>query len=269
MQIDTRMFLPNLSPEMYYGNTALGSSKLKAFAESPLSYAKYANMEDTPSLAFGRAAHVYNLEPEHFYDDYAIMPEGLRRGTKAYKAWKGENLARIELSEKDFQKITEMNEALLGSYAKDYFTAPGLIESSILWEHEAYPESPEYPFKIKCKGRLDKLLSDGETIIDYKTCTDISERALRNQMHTYKYWLQEAHYTSGFKKIFPKRNPRMIFVFQEKTSPYDVCVVRVTDRDYKIAIQEYENIMERLAICHINKDYPGQHQEILEWSFGY
>lgn len=263
-----QMFLPNLSPEMYYGNSALGSSKLKAFSESPLHYAKYEFNEDTTALAFGRAAHSYNLEPETFYDNYCIMPNGMRRGTKAYKVFKSEHLNRTELTEKDFSKIIAMNEALLNSYAKDYFEAPGLIEASLFWEHEAYPESPDYPFRIHCKGRLDKLLDDGETIVDYKTCTDVSLKAITNQMRTYKYWLQQAHYVKGFKKIFPDRNPQMVFIFQEKTAPYDVAVVTIAEADLVEADDRYDRTMEQLALCCINKDFPGRHDGIIEWSFG-
>ena len=263
------IFLPNLSPEMYYGNVSLGSSRLKAFAESPLHYLKYAEMPDTPSLRFGRAAHCYNLEPEYFYDEYVVLPKGLRRGTKAYKAFKSEHLTRAEISESDFNTIVAMNEALMQSCAKDYFTAPGLIESSLLWDYKAYPESPEYPFTIQCKGRLDKLLDDGETIIDYKTCADASLKGIKKQMKTFKYWLQEQHYVEGLKNIFPKRNPRMIFVFQETKAPYDVAVVRVADEDFREARERYEQLMEQLALCCINHDFPGRHEGIIEWSFGY
>ena len=263
-----QMFLPNLSPEMYYGNSALGSSKLKAFSESPLHYAKYTELEDTPSLKFGRAAHSYNLEPKYFYDEYCIIPQGMRRGTKAYKAFKSEHLTRTELTQKDFDKIVAMNEALMNSCAREYFEAPGLIESSLFWEYQAYPESPDHPFRIHCKGRLDKLLTDGETIIDYKTCADVSLRAVIKQMKTYKYWLQEQHYVDGLRTIFPDRKPRMIFVFQETKAPYDVAVVMVADEDFKEAREHYEQLMERLALCHVNNDFPGRHDGIIEWSFG-
>lgn len=238
--------------EEYYNSDALGSSRLKAFTESPLHYLKYKDMEDTPALQFGRAAHCYILEgSEAFNEEYTIMPEGMIRRGKDWESFKARHPAKTFISKKDFKQIVEMRESLLRSDAYEYIDAPGKIEVSLFWEEQG----------IKCKGRLDKLITGSaiDTMVDYKTCADASVEACLKSMKKYKYWLQEAHYGAGYHQV-TGRDIEAIFIFQEKVSPYDVCLVRVADDSSPTAYTSREFYLNSLTTAIKNNDFPGRNK---------
>lgn len=251
----------DMGPEQYYGSDALGSSRLKAFAESPLHYEKFGEFKDTPALAFGRAAHVYILEGvDVFNESYAVMPDGMIRRGKEFTKFALKNQGKILLKIDEMDIILEMHEALMKSEAAVFFKKKGKTEVSLFWEHKG----------IQCKGRLDKLIK-GESIdimVDYKTCLDASEAGCRRSIERYKYWLQEAHYGSGYHQI-TGRDLEAVFIFQEKTSPYDVCMMRVSDHASPIAYERWQEYMLHLEQCINKKDFPGRNhgKGITEWEF--
>jgi hypothetical protein len=251
----------DMPPEQYYGSTALGSSKLKAFAESPLHYDKFHMEEDSDSLAFGRAAHMYILEgAEVFHKHYAIMPEKMIRRGKDYEIFIARNPGRDIITATNFKHILGMQSQLMKSEAAKYIEAEGSIEVSLFWTGKKN--------KIKCKGRLDKLIprENIDLIVDYKTTASAEEYKCMRSMSDYKYWLQEAHYGTGYHQL-TGRDCEFLFIFQEKTAPYDVCLVRMTDQSSPIAYQKHTELMAKLKCCLVNKEFPGRNTGIKEWNF--
>lgn len=252
----------DLPPEEYYSDDSLGSSRLKAFAESPLHYKKFGEFKDTPQLAFGRAAHVYVLEgPEVFARHYAIMPEGMIRRGKQYEAFVALVSGKEIIKPEEFQHILGMREQLLESDARDLILREGYTEVSLFWEQ----------YGIRCKGRLDKLIpaTDGPDImVDYKTTVSADPAKCLRAVETYKYWLQEAHYGIGYSDITEKELDA-IFIFQEKTPPYDVCMVRVSNDAGFRAYDMQDSYMLSLAGCIERNNFPGRNagKGILEWGF--
>jgi hypothetical protein len=251
----------DMPPEQYYGSSALGSSKLKAFADSPLAYSKYEDMVDTPELSFGRAAHCYILEGvKAFNKQYTIMPNGMQRRGKDYTSLVEKSMGKDLIKQQDFDRMIEMKDALMESDACKILKKPGMVEVSLFWEHNG----------IKCKGRLDKLVK-GKSIdlmIDYKTCASAEEYKCMRSMEDYKYWLQEAHYGTGYHKV-TGRDIEAIFIFQEKKSPYDVCLVKMSDSASPVAYKRWEDLMDSLAGCIKSKKFPGRNagKGVVEWGF--
>lgn len=251
----------DMPPEQYYGSDALGSSKLKAFAESPLHYHKFQMEEDTEDLAFGRAAHMYVLEgAEMFHKHYAIMPEKMIRRGKDYEIFIARNPGRDIISAANFANILGMQSQLMKSGAAIYIEAEGFTEVSLFWTGKKN--------KIKCKGRLDKLIlrENIDLIVDYKTTQSAEEYKCARAMSDWKYYLQEAHYGTGYHQL-TKRDCEFLFIFQEKTAPYDVCLMRMTDESSPIAYQKHLELMAKLKCCLVNKDFPGRNTGIKEWGF--
>jgi hypothetical protein len=255
----------DMPPEQYYGSPALGSSKLKAFAESPLHYHKYAEMEDTPALAFGRAAHMYVLEgPEIFKENYVVMPEGMIRRGKDYDKLLERAEGKTIVNATEFQHMLGMREQLMNSEAKVYIEAEGAIEVSLFWTMS----------KIKCKGRLDKLIlrevldTPMDLMIDYKTCASAEAHKCMRSISDYKYYLQEAHYGVGYHRL-TKRDAEMLFIFQEKVPPYDICLMKVSDGASPLAYEQHGKLIKKLGKCLKTKEFPGRNADrgIIEWGF--
>lgn len=261
-------WLPNLSAEEYYGmKDRLGASRLKAFFESPLHYHRFEDAGDTPSLRMGRMIHKMVLEYEEFFDDYIVQPSEYKtKNSKGYKDWLSlQDPNREVITEREFGQASEMLLALKGSYVGKY-VENGLAETSVLWDwHSAEG------MRIRCKGRLDYLIqqeSKVDLIVDYKTCTSAKPSDVLRSMGVYKYWLQECHYVSGYRKAFKgDRDARIMFLFQETKSPYDVCAVMVDQESFELGMQRYEELMEELVVCRVEERYPGRTETVLSWGF--
>jgi ATP-dependent exoDNAse (exonuclease V) beta subunit len=265
----TEAWLPDLPADLYYPSTRLGSSKLKAFTQSPLHYKKYDQAGDTAALSFGRAAHVFVLEGKEQFDKEFVIAPKVNKNTKIYKIWAIEQAGKQIISQKDYDTIVAMREALAESYAAPLLYEDGHIESSLLWTHKAKPFGGEDTFNIPCRGRIDKLLvrNDGEVMLDYKTCLSANPYDIYRQISKFKYWLQEAHFGSGFEHT-KKKKTRMIFLFQEKSPPYDVFVIELSNESRELAANRYNQIMNDIAECYINDSFPGQNSSIGVWDFG-
>lgn len=243
-----------LSPDLYYGYDAVGSSKLKAFAESPLHYHKYEDKPDTAALKFGRAFHCL-MESEKYFNRYYITYEG-RSNAVANKHLKQDSREMIKIE--DYEKIIDMRDSILRSSARDYLIEEGFPEVSIIWKDGT----------LECKGRIDKILPAREKhlMIDFKTIQSATPSDCLRAIATHKYWLQEAHYISGYKKV-TETDAEMLFIFVEKTSPYDVCVVRLSDAARAEALERYKVIMKDLKSHVKSGEWPGRCSEVLEWEF--
>lgn len=259
-------WLPHLSADEYYASDRLGASRFKAFSDSPLHYLKFSQKEDTPAMRSGRMIHKAILEQDEFFDDYVIRPDGLgAKNTKAYKAWwSDQDQSKEPITEAEFQQCAEMYEAIMSSYVSKYLTTNGLAETSVIWNHEC-----TNGYRIKCKGRLDYLVmqdSKVDLIVDYKTCASASESKVMRSMRDYKYYLQEQHYVSGYEKAWHgDRTARILFLFQEKTAPYDVCAVMVDDESFEDGRVIYRELMDGIAECELNKSYSGRNSDIKMW----
>jgi hypothetical protein len=109
-----------LSNEEYHADTsAISKSGLDLVHRSPAHYyaAKLdpdrpAEKKDTPALRFGRAFHTLVLEPDLFFQEYAVLPEKVDRRTKAGKeAWaefEAELGGREALTAEDGQRLGAM-----------------------------------------------------------------------------------------------------------------------------------------------------------------
>jgi len=257
----------DMPPNDYYSMVdRLGASRFKAFLESPLHYLKFADKPDSPALRLGRMIHKAILEYDEFFNEYIVKPEDIgAKNTKAYKAWyEDQDQHKEVISVAEWQQCEAMREAILSSYLSEYFTSKGFAESTILWNHQC-----KNGYKIKCKGRLDFLIKQKnkcDLIIDYKTCTDASPSSIYFAMKNYKYHYQEAHYVSGYEKACKGRTARILFIFQEKTSPYDVGACMVDNDTFLETKKTYQDEMDNLSDCIVNKKFFGRNSGILQWS---
>lgn len=80
---------------------------------------------------------------------------------------------------------------------------------------------------VWCRAMVDNAPADARLpLIDFKTCEDASPAAVRRSIETYGYDVQMAHYLETWHAASGERRD-FLFIFQEKTAPYEVCVARL------------------------------------------
>ena len=102
----------------YRDHEGVSRSELNIIRTKTPMHMKYAMehpAEDTPALLEGRATHKYILEPDTFFDEFAIAPVCDRRtkeGKETYAAFLEESEGKDVITEEAFAKCKEMAEAL-------------------------------------------------------------------------------------------------------------------------------------------------------------
>lgn len=228
----------------YRDAEGISKSQLFHIAKSPLHF-KYAQenpTEDTASLLFGRASHKYILEPESFFDEFAVLPKVDRRtkaGKDAIAEFNLANAGKEAISQEDFEIIQEMQRAIESNPLAVSLLC-GDHEQSYFWTDSDTGEA--------CKCRPDCLTEymGKKIIVDYKTCDSCQDGHFERNCRKYGYDVQAGMYTEGmFCNTYDKYG--FAFVAQEKKAPYAVRVYICTD-DY--IEQGYDRFRELLGIYH-------------------
>lgn len=205
--------------------------------------------KETKALLEGRAAHKLILEPDEFFDEFAVCPQCDRRtkeGKEIYAKFLTESEGKEVLPAESYEMIQEMAEAIKkNGIAMRFLQGQGALhELSYFWED---PETGE-----ACKVRPDCISSvDGKKyIIDYKTTESCADGAFERSVRKYGYKFQSGMYREGvFQNTFEDYG--FAFVAQEKKAPYAVRVY-ICNEDF---IQEgYEQFRAAIAKYHWCKE---------------
>lgn len=235
---------------------AVRRSALWEMRKSPAHYlyAVTHQEEPTPALLFGIAAHKFILEPEDFWNHYAIAPAVDRR-TKEGKAVYAEFLETLgdksTITTGDMRIIQDMDAAIMMHPTARELLKAGRHEVPITWTD---PETGEL-----CKCRPDVLLADykGEPyIVDYKTTTSCEAGAFERACRYYGYKLQAAMYSEGvFSQTLEPH--RFAFVAQEKAAPYAVRVYFCDPGFIDEGAALFHDLMRRFHECKQSGIWPG------------
>jgi len=259
-----------MTEKEYRNNPAISRSELWWIDRSPeyFKYRKNTPIEPTPALLFGQVAHKLLLEPESFYEEFAVAPNVDKRTKVGKEAW--ENFMydcgdRTPVDAGTFEQASDMIAAArLNQLVNDLLA--GQHEIPLFWTD---PDTD-----VACKCRLDAMIRDENRvpiIVDYKTATDASYKAFMRDVINYGYYFQAAMYSEGVihnglcprlikgkpkkrwkkdpetgkRKYFtetPEKivmggsegeiiHPRWIFIVQEKNEPYSVNIFEM-DMDF-------------------------------------
>tara|TARA_B100001094_G_scaffold191420_1_gene185281 strand:+ start:3134 stop:4042 length:909 start_codon:yes stop_codon:yes gene_type:complete len=231
------IYFPAISNHDYHNSAGISSTTIRKFGVSEL-HAIKEEMEHTPALRFGSAAHSYIVEGEQaFLNEVAIisgsMYSAANKETVAECAEKGITC----ISPKDFETIKAMKENMIpygdkllhpteNEYPSHDFTYP--YERALFW----------YEDDILCKLKADVVrhpdtpMHDPKDVIvvDYKTTKSCNPDSFLTSVRQYGYHYQAAWYTRGFEKAgFNVKE--FIFVAQEKKSPYATKVFKIDTGD--------------------------------------
>jgi hypothetical protein len=176
------------SDEFYYeylGKNALSSSSVKLLNKSPKAYAKslrFANKR-TSAMTAGWLLHLAVFEPDKF--GHLNWVDASTRNTKIYKEAFADN--PMTFLRKEYEETMRLSDAVYNNN-----DAAQLIEG-LEYEKPAIGNIMSIPFR----GKADAL-NVGETIVDLKTTTGLSEGSFPYNCKKYGYASQVFIYCNLF-----------------------------------------------------------------------
>lgn len=236
-----------MTNEEYRKRKGVSRSELFKIKKTPLhfKYAKEHPTEPTPSLIFGAAAHKFILEPETFYDEYAVAPivdKRTKEGKALYEEFCKESEGKTVISFSDFETIVQMSNAIdENPTARAFLT--GECEQSFFWT-DAETGEP-----VKCRPDCLTEFDGKKYIVDYKTTDSCEDGHFERSCRKYGYKLQAGMYREGmFQNTFEDYG--FVFVAQEKAAPF---ATRVYICSPEFIDEGYDEYRELIGIYHYCK----------------
>ena len=170
-----------ISNKEYRSMEGVSRSELNVILQKTPMHFLYEQMnpkEDTPSLAFGRAVHKAILEPDTFWDEFAlgiVVDRRTKEGKQRYEDFLAMVGNKEVVSPSDMEIIRDMKAVIdKDPIAKKFLT--GETEQSFFWTDAATGE--------KCKVRPDCISEvDGKTyLVDYKTTDSCADGAFERSV---------------------------------------------------------------------------------------
>lgn len=240
----------------------LSKSFLTKFALSPLHAYEYmtAEKKDTEAMMFGRIYHaiIAGLHNEYFILDVSKRPNPDKDfKDTANKLWKAKELQNVTvdiITKPDHDEILTM--------------LSRLKENEIVKKINAFSLLQEEAFRTTIEGRKIKCKPDGlqihrgknneNLVIDWKTCTSIHPDSITREVVKYGYDVQAAMYCDIINHINGGET-NMLFIFQEKSSPYDVLPVLVNANSYTMEAgrAKYQRYYDEAVQCFASGVWPG------------
>lgn len=217
----------------------------------------------TKAMAFGSAYHCYMLETDDFYNRFAILPPGFDGRTKAGKELMQQitDSGKLVITDSEYSIISEMSYNLVNhAFANSKIENATCLEWPIV-ANALQIGAPHNDIFAVVKGKAD--IVGCNYIADLKTISDLRDdtiaRAIRDG-----YARQGAFYLDLFgKEVF-------YLIFQEKSSPYEIRVIRLNEAQidygraqYELALHRYNAMLAEKAIGRVLA-YP-QVEELEIW----
>lgn len=254
--------------EDYHNAPGVSSTMLKWVDQSPATYRHYILNPEPPSEAmeFGNILHTMVLEPDKFYERYAVAPEGMdRRGTNAWKELVSVNHGKTVIKFVEFERAKKMAEvARLHGRSQ---LLDGLKELSFFWKDPTTG--------ILCKCRPDNLTSKG-VIVDYKTAeTVFPKREWSRQLGNYGYHIQAAFQLDGVLHAMEQVNHtfaegmkpgKVVHYAQEKDGANLVKPWLVAEGTIHLGRRKYKELLGIIKSCEESGTWPGYPEKIEEVS---
>lgn len=212
--------IENMTNAEYHAHPAISKSGLDLIDKSPAHYF-YREHKTTPAMIIGSAFHDLVLLPGSFNSMYSVLPEGVNMRTKEGKALheKIESEGLTPISHDDFNIISAMKESVFAHFSASKLLENGQAETSIFWTDET---------DVECRCRPDFITHNG-IIVDLKSTTDASPQGFAKSVANYRYHVQDAYYSHGYRHAFGTLPQGFVFIAVEKVPPYAVAVYTLDD----------------------------------------
>ncbi|MER7115520.1 PD-(D/E)XK nuclease-like domain-containing protein [Saccharomonospora azurea] len=268
--------------DKYHADPVVGGSLSSSGARKllpPSCPALFAYERDNPparpskSLNFGSAAHrmVLGVGPEIHVLQGKDAEEPEDRRKKAVQQEEAEAWAagRLPVLRKEYEQIKAMADKLRQHPLAGILLDPdgGRAEQTIIWSSTV--EGVSGDVEVMRRARLDWLPDrdpDFRTIlVDYKTTTNASPKAISKTIAEYGYHQQAAWYIDAVKAVgAAEDDATLAFVFQEKRAPYLVTVAEIHPADLAYARRLNRQALETYARCTETGYWPGYPEQVVE-----
>jgi exodeoxyribonuclease VIII len=243
----------DLTNAEYHASPAISKSGLDLIRKAPALYRwRQANpTEQTPAMRLGTLTHTVVLESEVFAHSVIARPEGIDRRTSAGKAdWAAFELGaegREIITNEEGAKLAAIRDAVRShpAAAKALAGSP-VIEQSIFWDADG----------IACRCRPDCVTEKG-LIVDLKTARDASPDGFAKSVAQYRYHVQAAFYSDGYRAAFGESPRGFVFIAVETEPPYLVAVYVASADMIERGRLAYQADLDTFRECLATDTWPG------------
>jgi hypothetical protein len=247
----------NVLNEDYHAAHGVSKSGLDQIARSPKHYfARYLvenrpQFEPTPAMIAGTIAHTAVLEPEKFDQQYQVGPDAAKT-TKAWKEFEA-SLPPGMIGIKPEQRATAMaqRESVLQLPDVKEAFANGRAEVSAWWE------DPETGVLCKCRPDFVHECDGGVVLVDLKTTVNAAPQEFARSVARYRYHVQAAYYSDGFKLASGQDVLGFVFVCVESDYPYAASALMLDEESFEFGRREYRRNLNTYAACVERGEWPG------------
>jgi hypothetical protein len=284
VELPSASLIEKMSNEEYHSRPEFSSSQLKDMLRSGAHF--YSNniikeneRETKKHLDFGTLAHTLFLEPEQFFNEFAIIPEDApkpptetMRNAKnpsedsikrvqwwdAFEAEHG-NKITITAEQLDGAERIANNLRMLSSYA-DMQNNYGMAEASIFFT------DPEFGLQLRI--RPDWHIAPCQRfpnglLLDVKTTRDARPFKFSKDSGEYGYSLSASMYREGFQQYYgTETKPDFIFLVAENVAPFNVKQYRASDLFLSVGDTQYRRSKELLAESLLINEWDGYSLEM-------
>ena len=261
--------------EQYHSNEAISHSKLELFRRRPISYYRrfiaktVARPETTEAFRIGSAAHCAVLEPDQFWQRYALRPDGIDRRTKdgkaAFAEFEAANAGKVIIGKDEDECVEEIEAAVQHHPLASQLLAAGKPELS--WRVE-----PSGSLALQCRtdwfNPAGCELSGGRPYVaDLKTVESLDSDAFRNferACFSFGYHRQAGFYLPLITEIIGSPVFDFLFIVVEKAEPYGCAVYRLSDVATARGHDETITDLIRLQNCIKSEQWPNLPNDLRE-----
>ena len=230
-----------MTDKEYFARPELSQSDLKLLAKSYKHFLlkKEQPEEEKEYFNFGNAYHCLILEPEKFNDNFVILPECDRRtkiGKEIFESFSLHSEGKILIKNDEYNTLLAMQKVF--NYSIIQFDLHHLFENSAVEEALTFEVQ-----NVPARAKLDLIDCDNFAIIDLKTIANFDmswEYVIKKyKLHWQAFWYRQAA-RHNFKENFV-----FYFVFQEKSEPFGVKVIQLSESYYELAYNEISIILDK------------------------
>ena len=210
--------------------------------------------EETPALRLGTLIHCAILEFKDYDNRYLTIPTTDRR-TKEGKALYQEYMNKLKpgqepITPDENDMAMQMRAAIVEDPNASKYLTEFRPEQVYVWTD---PETGE-----RCKMKADAVtVIDGQDVlIDFKTTDSCADGHFERSVKKYGYQLQAGMYCEGyFANTY--REPRFVFVAQEKKPPYACRVYECDPYFVQQGKEEFHRLLQIYHHCKEKDEWPG------------
>lgn len=245
----------------YHGDVRrISKSGLDKIRQSPYHYWYwYLNparpkQKDTPATLLGSLFHTAMLEVDKLDKQFMVAPEINKRTKAGREEWdelQAYALAnRVKLVTQELIDTARLmrDAAYRNPIVRDLMSEPGESEKTILFD--------EPMTGAACKCRPDRLLNNG-FILDFKTTDNASPVAFGKSAYKWRYHVQAAFYSDGYKAAYNITPEAFVFIAVESSEPFQVAVYVLDPDALELGRGEYLHDLETYQRCKATNMWPG------------